>query len=74
MAVTATPISSTISLKVEVGTTASGATKYGSRSISYINPSLSNENALDAGEAIGALQTHTVAGITRTNKVDLVRE
>ena len=73
MAVTATPISSTISLKVEVGTTASGATKYGSRSISYINPALSNEGAYDAGDAIGALQVHTVAGIIRTNKLDLVR-
>lgn len=74
MAVKANAISSTLSLKVEVGTTASGATKYGSRSISYINPALSNENAYDAADAIGALQTHTVAGIIRTNKFDLVQE
>ena len=74
MAVVARPITSSISLKVEVGTTASGATKYGSRTISYINPALTDANAYDAGDAIGALQSHTVAGIIRTNKVDLVRE
>ena len=74
MAVVARPITTSISLKVEVGTTASGATKYGSRTISYINPALTDANAYDAGDAIGALQSHTVAGIIRTNKVDLVRE
>lgn len=74
MAIVANALASTLTLKVEVGTTASGATKYSNRSISYINPQLSNENAYDDAEAIGALQSHTVAGIIRTNKFDLVRE
>lgn len=52
-------------LKVEYGTTASGNTTYRTRTLSNINPDLSDNNAYSIMTKLGAMQTHTVAEIKR---------
>lgn len=52
-------------LKVEYGATASGNTTYRTRTLSNINPDLSDNNAYSIMTKLGAMQTHTVAEIKR---------
>lgn len=63
MAVTATPKASTLQLTVETGVNADGSTKYGTRSLPYINPAITNDDAYAIATAVGNLQTFPVASI-----------
>lgn len=63
MAVTATPKASTLQLTVETGVNADGSTKYGTRSLAYVNPAITNDDAYSIAAEIGNLQTFPVASI-----------
>ena len=74
MAVTKSEQSAKLVLAVEVGTTASGAAKYAQRSISKMNPAISDGDMFDIGEGIGTLQVYPVGSIIRQDTAVLVRE
>jgi hypothetical protein len=74
MAVTAEPTGSELQIRVENGTSATGATLY--RNLTYRNV---KDTALDndvkaVADALGLAQTQTVAAIFRTNTLELTGE
>lgn len=64
----------TLTLKVVVGTKEDGTPKTGNRTISSINPDVTNDQLYSIGTKLGALQTHEVNAIMRTNRADLVSD
>lgn len=73
MAITAEKISSNLVLQVETDTAPDGSAVYSSRTISKIDPALSNEDAYDFAAAVGTLQSFPVGSIQRTEKSVLSR-
>ena len=61
-------------LAVETGVAADGSAEYSRRTIQHVNPALSDENAYDVAEAVGALQVYPVNGVERQDTATLVRE
>lgn len=53
----------TLKLKVETGTTDSGAAKIAARTISHINPELAKEDAYDIATKLANLQNYPVNSI-----------
>ncbi len=74
MAITKNAQNTKLFLSVESGTAADGSAVYSRRTIQHVNPALSNENAYDVAEAIGALQAYPVNSIARQDTATLVRE
>lgn len=64
--------STTMTLKLETGTTEAGNTKYTNRSISRVNPGLSDANALQIWQAVGELQKWPVNAVVRNDKASLI--
>lgn len=61
-----------LKLKVEVGTTSSGVAKYGTRTITDINPDLTDDDMQSLGTSLAALQTYPVSDVQRTDTASLV--
>ena len=57
---------------VENGMNATGATKYATRTVSNINPELTDDDLLAIGEGFAALQVHDVGDIQRSEVSTLV--
>lgn len=72
MAVTKTATKCTLQIKVETGTTASGATAYATRSLSVINPAITDADLYDLGVELGELQSLPVDGIGRVDAFSLI--
>lgn len=68
MAAVKSELKTSLTLQVEVGTTATGAAKTANRTYSNINPALSDDNALEVISAIGTLQSLPIADYIRTDK------
>lgn len=68
MAVNARKISSSIILQVESDVADDGSAVYSSRTISKIDPALSNEDAYEFAANVGALQIYPVGDIQRSEK------
>lgn len=73
MAVTRTEKSGTLTAMIETGMAADGSATYSARSVSRINPALSDENAYNWMSAFMTLQAAPVGEIQRTNKAMLSR-
>jgi len=58
-------------VKVETGTTASGAPAYGQRTFTHINPELADADVLELGKALGALQSYPVGSVNRQDAAKL---
>ena len=52
-------------LKVEYGATSSGGTAYRTRTVPNVNPELDDDACLSIMTKFGAMQSHTVASISR---------
>ncbi|WP_298463170.1 DUF1659 domain-containing protein [uncultured Mitsuokella sp.] len=65
-------VTTTLKIKVENGATATGATKYATRTVSNINPEITDDDMLAIGEEFAALQTHAVGDIQRSEVSTLV--
>ena len=59
-------------LKVFVKTTDEGKKIYKQRTISRLNPALTDDQALELGKIVGGLQTQKVEAISRTDAAALV--
>lgn len=55
-----------MTIKVSIGTDADGKTIFGKRSLSYINPELTDEDFCAIGAGLSRLQSHELATVTRT--------
>ena len=71
MAATATSSATTLKLMVENGVNASGKVLYASRSLSGINPALTDDDAYDIGKDLAGLQDHTFSHVQRVNTINL---
>lgn len=72
MATQRTNVTTTLKIKVENGMNATGATKYATRTVSNINPELTDDDLLAIGEGFAALQVHDVGDIQRSEVSTLV--
>lgn len=72
MAVTKTATKCALQLRVEVGVNGDGTTKYATRSLSVINPAVTDDNLFAFGAALGDLQTYPLYGINRVDTFSLV--
>lgn len=63
-----------IRLAFEVGTTESGAAKYQKRTLSAINPAITDDNLYACGEGIGTLSSEALNGIERIDTYDVISE
>lgn len=72
MAVTKTPQSSTLNIKVQKGLTDAGKPNYVTRSFSNIKTGAQDSDVYTVGAALGSLQKYTVAEIDRTDKAVLI--
>ena len=68
MAINSESLANTLTITVETGTNADGSSKYGTRSVSYINPALSDADAYSFAAKIGTLQAYPVASIMRVRR------
>ena len=59
-------------LKVVTGTSSSGKAITSSRTFSAVNPAATDDDMLDVGAALGALQAHDVQTISRVDTATLV--
>lgn len=73
MEVNARKINSSIVLQVESGVSPDGSAVYSARTISKIDPELSNEDAYEFAAAVSTLQSLPVWSIQRTEKSELSR-
>ena len=71
MAATATSSATTLKLIVENGVGANGKILYASRSLSGINPALTDDDAYDIGKDLAGLQDHTFSHVQRVNTINL---
>ena len=71
MAVKRQDAGSKLILQVETGVNAKGAATYSQRTFAHINPELADEDALQIGKALGALQKHTVRSVHRQDAAQL---
>lgn len=63
-----------LSIRAEVGVDDDGKAKYSERSISSVNPSITNDDALEVITAFGELQKYPVGSYKRTDAGTLVEE
>lgn len=68
MAVSPKEQTCSLSLKVATGTSQTGKTTFGTRSLSYVNPALSDDDVVVVGAGFASLQSHALGNITRTDK------
>lgn len=61
-------------LKVAVGTTTQGKTKYGNRTISNVSPDASNQAVYTFGSSLASLQLHDLGEIQRYDISVLMEE
>ncbi|MFA6849232.1 MAG: DUF1659 domain-containing protein [Selenomonadaceae bacterium] len=61
-------------LKVQTGTSSTGAAVYSTRSFAHINPTLTDNDFVTIGAAVGALQANTVGSINRQDAAKLAAE
>ena len=59
-------------LKVVTGTASSGKSITASRTFSAVNPAVSDDDMLDIGAKLGALQAYDVSTISRVDTATLV--
>lgn len=74
MAVIETEKTTQILYKVQTGQTSTGEPNYSTRTLSNINPALTNEDAFNVGTAIGNLQKYAVAGVFLRNTIELAQQ
>ena len=72
MATQRTNIKTSLKIKVENGTTDTGAVKYATRTYSSINPEISDDDLLAIGQGLGALQTHDVGDVQRGENATMI--
>ena len=72
MATQRTNITTSLKIKVENGTTNTGTVKYATRTVSSINPEISDEDLLAVGQGLGALQSHDVGDIQRLENATMI--
>ena len=68
MAVNARKISSSIILQVESGMAPDGSAVYSSRTISKIDPALSDDDAYNFATAVAGLQEYPLGDVQRSEK------
>jgi len=61
-------------LKVVTGMNAQGKALTSSRTLSSVNPAISDDDLLAVGSKLGALQAHEVASVSRVDSASLVEE
>ncbi len=74
MSVKANTTNLVLQLRVENGTTSSGATAVKSISLNKIKLDATDQALLDAGNAAAGLQSHALEGLRRVTTADLVEE
>lgn len=72
MAVTKKNASCKVALKVETGEDASGKTKYGTRTISKIDPAVTDANLYAFAGGVAGLITTPTDTVTRTDAGELI--
>ena len=65
-------VTTALKIMVENGTTDSGTIKYAARTISSINPDLSDDDMLAIGQGLAAMQSNEVGDIKRSDIATLV--
>lgn len=60
-----------LALKVKLVDEETGKITYGQRVFAHINPALSDEDAFSVGTELGALQSHEVMAVGRTDAAEL---
>ena len=73
MAVIKSSQATKVVLAVETGVKPDGSALYGTRTISHMNPALSDEDLFDIGAGYGTLQAYPVASIVRHDIAALSR-
>ena len=61
-------------VKVVTGVATSGKAITANRSFSAVNPAVTDDQMLDVGTKIGALQSHDVQAITRIDTANMVAQ
>ena len=72
MATQRTNITTSLKIRVESGTTDAGTIKYAARTISSINPDISDDDLLEVGQGLAAMQSNDVGDIKRSDIATLV--
>lgn len=72
MATQRVSVTTALKIMVENGTTDAGTIKYASRTISSINPEISDEDLLAIGQGLAAMQSNEVGDIKRSDLATLV--
>lgn len=72
MAVTADPVGSEMVIRVENGTTTSGATKYANRSFNNVKATATNDDVYAVAASLASLQTKTITAYQRLNSLELI--
>lgn len=62
-----------IVLKVQTGVSSSGKAAYGQRTISYINPAVTDDDVLDIGTKLAGLQAHPLSSIKRQDVAEIAQ-
>lgn len=65
-------VTTVMKLMVENGTTNTGTVQYAARTISSINPEITDEDLLAIGQELGTLQSHDVGDIKRSDLATLI--
>ena len=72
MATERTNITTVMKLMVENGTTDAGAVKYAVRTLSSINPEITDEDLLAIGRELADMQTHDLGDVKRSDTATLI--
>lgn len=59
--------STAMKIRVATGTDAEGKTIFANRSVSNINPEITDENFCSVGAGLANLQSHTLSGVIRVD-------
>lgn len=71
MPVVNTPVASSLQLRVQTGTDASGQPLYRVRTYNRVKPAATDQDVYDVAQSLGGLQVHPVSTISRINEGDL---
>lgn len=71
MAATKKNQTSKLIIRVESGVNSSGAAVYSQRTFTHINPALSDDDVLNIGKVLGALQKYPVDSVNRQDAAAL---
>lgn len=72
MAVSKVAASAELTLKVQTGVNAAGQPVYRARTFRNLKPAATDADVYDIGAAVGALQAHPVAAVSRVDTGNLV--